>query len=76
MIYEKLFTIQLPIQMSIGKSVPAQILFGMRGDTDKVSIYIVEVNCVNVTRSGDVRDQMTLIERKCRENLSTAKHLN
>ena len=76
MIYEKLFEIELPIQMSIGKSVPVQILFGMRGDTDKVSVYIVELDCVNVTRSHDVQYQMPLIERKCRENLLTAKQLN
>lgn len=74
--YEKLFTIELPIQMSIGKSAPAQILFGMRSDTDRVTVYIVEVGCVNVTRSHDIQDQMPLIERKCRENLSTAKPLN
>jgi hypothetical protein len=74
--YEKLFTIELPIQMSIGKSASAQILFGMRSDTDKVTVYIVEVSFVNVTRSHDIQDQMPLIERKCRENLSTAKPLN
>ena len=74
--YERLYTIDMPIQRSIGDSFNATLLFGVRGDEHKATVYIVEVDTQKVTHTHDVVQQMPLLERKCFERISQAKKLH
>ena len=74
--YERLYTITMPIQLSVGGSFNATLLFGVRGDEHKATVYIVEVDKEKVTHTHDVSEQMPLLERKCFERITQAKKLH
>ena len=74
--YERLYTITMPIQRSIGDSFNATLLFGVRGDEQKATVYIVEVDKEKVTHTHDVAQQMPLLERKCFDRITQAKPIN
>lgn len=72
--YAKLFTIEMPVQLSTGASVNTKILFSVRDN--KARVLIVEHLNEDITHYTGIQDQLPLLGRKCFKQISQAKPIN